>query len=69
MKGRCKMARYERGPQPPRREYTCDEVRALKEQWKADFKKENGDIKNDIYYDYFCEDIDGFLRQCRCQED
>jgi hypothetical protein len=70
IKNRCLMTRLEGDP-PEFKTYTCFQIKELKETWKKEFRENNrvDESRKDRYYDSFCESINEFLNQCKCQYD
>lgn len=60
--------------------YTCDQVRKLEKEWKETFRKINKVdeieepvgkkriVRKDPAYEAFCEEIDDFLKRCKCTQ-
>ena len=69
--GNCKMAMFGASGKVI---FSCDDIRKNIDYMKADFRKSNGtdDILKsglrDRAYTEYCEDIDNFLEQCKCNE-
>lgn len=74
----CKFRRYNRAEYNNNRviieDFTCDQVRELKDQWIAEFKKKNlsdfviASMGNDPSLDIYVEDIFRFLGKCKCEK-
>ncbi len=55
------------------KEFTCYEVKKKLEEWKKEFRENNGTDflhaqgRRDKVYDTFCRKLDDFLDQCKCE--
>lgn len=69
---KCKFRRFERvndyNMDLVIKDFMCNEVRKLLPEWKKKWKKENGDIPNDKYFDQYFNDIEDYLSKCKCEK-